>query len=356
MKKISRFLILFLLGTLIILGCQSKPNTSTNNVSDSAVLNIYNWADYIAPEVLQQFEQEFKAKINYDTYDSSDALYAKLKAGNPGYDLVFPQDVYVKIMAKEGLLEEISPQNITNIKHLDKQLIDQDFDPKNQYSIPYVWGALGLGYNGEKTGEKIDSWQQIFSRKYQGQVAVNDDPRAMLGVILIYLGYSPNTTNPQEIEQAKNFLLEHKANIAAFAADNGENLLEQGEVTIIVEWNGDILKRVQENPKLRYAFPKEGSLISIDNLCIPKDAPHKELAEKFINFMSAPEMAAKNANFVHYATSNQTALDQGLINQKDRHNPGIYPPAEIRKKLTFLQNVGQATALYDQAWTEIKAQ
>ncbi|NEO28038.1 MAG: spermidine/putrescine ABC transporter substrate-binding protein, partial [Kamptonema sp. SIO4C4] len=195
---------------------------------------------------------------------------------------------------------------------------------------------------------------EIFDEEYAGRVALMEDPRATLGVILMYLGYSPNTTNSEELEEAKNFLIENQEVIQSFAPDTGQDLLDQGEVDIAVEWNGDIFQVMEENENIRYVIPEEGTIIWTDNLAIPKNAPHKELAEQFINFVLEPEIGAKISNFVKFGTPNQASIEQGLIEKADLDNPGIYPPPEAFERLEYAEDLGKDTALYDEAWTELK--
>jgi spermidine/putrescine transport system substrate-binding protein len=355
MKKIFVFILLFIIGVTIPFGCTANQSNSTGaNSNRENSLSVYNWSTYIDPSVIQDFEQKYGVEVKYDTYESNDDLYTKLKPGNPGYDVIFPSDYMVTIMGKENLVEELNLKNIPNLKNLDPKFLKAPFDPENKYSVPYQWGTMGFGYNVAKTGGEIDSWKTVFDPKYKGKVSLLDELRSMMGGILIYLGYDPNTTNPEEINKAKDFLLKHKDNIAAFAPDTGQNLLDQGEVDIAVEWSGDIFQVMEENPDLRYAIPKEGTIIWIDNISIPKGAPHKELAEKFINYLLEPEVGAKVSNFIKYGSPNKVAVEKGLINQEDLQNKAIYPSSETFAKLTYLKDVGEASKLYDQAWTEIK--
>lgn len=346
-KQILVFSCLFIISIFFTLSGKITQAQDTT-------LNIYNWSTYMNPEIINEFEKKFGVKVQSDTYDSNEALYAKLKPGNPGYDVIFPSDYGVSIMSKENLLETLNLANIPNKKNLDGKFINTHFDPQNKYSMPYFWGTMGIGYNYKKVGKVIDSWSQVFEPKFNGQVALVDELRTMLGGILIYLGYDPNTTKPEEINKARDFLIKHKDVIAAFANDNGQDLLNQGEVEIAIEWSGDVFQVMQQNPDLRYSIPSEGSIVWIDNMAIPKNAPHKTLAEKFINFMLIPEIAAKNANFLNYATPNKTALEKNLINPETRKNPAIYPSAEVFEKLTYIKDVGEANKLYDQAWNYLK--
>jgi spermidine/putrescine transport system substrate-binding protein len=356
MKKILILLLLFTIGVTLPFGCTASQvnNTGTNNQQENS-LSVYNWSTYIEPSVIKEFEKKFNVKVKYDTYESNDDLYAKLKPGNPGYDVIFPSDYMVTIMGKENLVEPLNLKKILNLKNIDSKFLKAPFDPKNQYSVPYQWGTMGFGYNIKKTGTDLDSWKTAFSPNYKGKISLLDDMRSMMGAVLIYLGYDVNTTNPEEIDKAKNFFLEHKDFIAAFAPDTGQNLLDRGEVDIAFEWSGDIFQVMEENPDLRYAVPQEGTIVWVDNMAIPKDAPHQELAEKFINYILEPEVGAKISNFIKYGSPNQVAIAKGLVNKEDLQNKAIYPAQETFSKLEFLKDVGEASQLYDRAWTEIKA-
>jgi spermidine/putrescine transport system substrate-binding protein len=352
-KHLLSLLFLFFVGVIVPFGCTANNPNSTQTPSAN-VLNVYNYSTYIDPAVITEFEQKFNAKVQYDTFESPDDLYAKMKAGNPGYDIVFPTDYLVTIMGKEGIIQPLNHNKIPNIKNIDEKFINPPFDPDNKYSLPYQWGTMGLGYNLKKTGKELDSWQEIFNPKYKGRVAFTDEMRTMMGAILIYLGYDPNTTNPEELNKARDFIIEHKDNIAAFAPDTGQVLLDQGQVDIAVEWSGDVFQVMEENPDLRYVIPKEGTIIWVDTIAIPTGAPHQALAEQFINFLLKPDVSAKNSNFIKFGTPNKISVEKALINKNELDNPAIYPPPEVFKKLKFIQDVGETTRLYDEAWTEAK--
>ncbi len=356
MKRLLVLLILFMVGVLLPIGCTGRsPNTAGTTGSGQAnVLSIYNYSNYIDPDAIAQFEKQFGVKIKYDTYESNEDLYAKIKPGNPGYDLIFPSDYMVTAMVKENMLEELNPENIPNIKNVDEKFLNPPFDPGNKHTVPYQWGTAGIGYNIKAIGGEIDSWKAMFDPKFKGRVGWLDDMRHTLGTTLLYLGYDPNTKNKDEIDKAKNFIIEHKDVIAAFAPDTGQLLLDQGEVDLTFEWSGDIFQVMKENPNLRYVIPKEGSFVYVDTMAIPKGAPNRELAEKFINYILAPEVGAKVSNFIKYATPNKVAREKGLIDAKDLKNPSIYPTPEIFKRLKYITDVGEATSLYDEAWTEVK--
>lgn len=355
MKRLITFFLLFIISVLLPIGCAGSNSTAPSPSSSQTVLSLYNYSTYTAPETIAQFEKQFGVKIKEDNYESSDALYAKLQSGNPGYDVIFPADYMVKIMASKNMLEPLKLANIPNRTNLDPKFVNQAFDPGNQYSMPYQWGTMGIGYNTKKVQQEIKSWSVMFDPKFNGKTAWPDDGRYTLAGALIYLGFDPNTTKAEEINKARDLIVKSKDKIAAFTGDTGQNLLAQGEVSATVEWSGDVFQVMSENPDLRYAIPQEGSIIFTDNMAIPKGAPHKELAEKFINFILEPEVGAKVSNFIHFGSPNKVARERGLIDKKDLENPQIYPPAAVFEKLKFIQDVGSATTLYDKAWTEVKA-
>ncbi|MDY6782705.1 MAG: spermidine/putrescine ABC transporter substrate-binding protein [Cyanobacteriota bacterium] len=354
MKRLLVLLLLFLIGALLPIGCTSLEPLGVQGGENPQVLSVYNWSTYIDPEAIKDFEKKFGVEVEYDTYESNEDLLAKIRPGNPGYDIIVPTSDYVVIMASEGLLEPLNHDNIPNLKNVDQIFIDPPFDPGNQYSVPYQWGTMGLGYNIEKTGGELTSWKEIFEPRFAGRVSLMEDLRATLGTVLIYLGYDPNTTDESKINEARNYLIKHQEVVAAFAPDTGQNLLDQGEVDVAVEWSGDIFQVMEENPDIRYTIPKEGSIVWTDNLAIPKDAPNKELAEKFINFILEPEVGAIISNYVKYGSPNRAAIEQGLIEAEDLENPAIYPPPEVFSKLKYVDDIGDATELYDDAWTEVK--
>lgn len=316
-------------------------------------LSIYNWATYIAPEVLTEFEKKFNVQIKYDTFDSPDTLYAKLKPGNPGYDVIFPSDYLVSRMISEEMLLPLDQTQIPNQVHLGEKFRNPTYDPGNRFSMPYQWGTQGIGYNQKKIGKPIDSWDVMFDPQYR--VAWQEESRATLGAVLIALGLDPNTTQASEINRARDWLIQHKGNIVAFAPDTGEELLNQGEVVLTLENSGDVFQAITENPDLAYSIPQQGAILWVDNLAIPKGAPQVELAQKFINYLLEPPVAAQISNYTRYATPNQTAIQDKLIQAEDLNNPAIYPPPAVLAKLQILRDVPPAALkLYDAAWNEIK--
>ncbi len=319
----------------------------------SKELNIYNWSDYIAEDTIPNFEKEFGVKVNYDTYEDNEAMLAKLQSGATGYDIVVPTGYMVEIMIKQGLLAPINHDNIPNLNGVSEALQDPPFDPGRKHTVPWQWGTTGFGYNSKKITGAVDSWKLFWDSKYSGKITLLDDMRSAISVALKYRGYSLNSTSEKELMEAKKLLMEQKPLLKAYISAPVKSLLISGEVWLSHLWVGDVLMAKDENDDLEYCIPKEGCEIWDDNLAIPKTAPHKYTAEVWMNYCLRPEVSAAVSNFVHYATPVEAA--KKFINKEDLNNPGIYPSAEVMKRLEFQKDVGEATRIYDQIWTELKA-
>jgi spermidine/putrescine transport system substrate-binding protein len=342
------------------LGVSSQPpgemtapagTEETSGDGEARELNVYNWSTYIAPEIVPAFEEKFNVKVNYEQYGDNDELLAKIQPGNPGYDVIVPSDYMVEIMIAEGLLEELDKSKIPNFENIDDIFLDPPSDPDNAHCVPYQWGTVGLGYNSEAVTEPIDSWAVMFDGSNAGRISWLTESRMTMGATLIYLGYDPNTTNPDEINEAKQLLLDTKGDVTAFAPDNGQQLLEQGEVDIAFEYSGDIFQLMPDNPAIKYVIPKEGTLIWTDNLCIPTGAPHLDLAHEFINYILDAQVGAQLSEWTQYGTPNKASLP--LLSEEIRNNPGIYPSEDTRSRLYFIRSLGEADLLYEEAWTDI---
>ena len=346
-----------LLCILLLTSCgtpsaETPTSAQTSVPGERQVLRIFSWETYIDPALLDQFAQEFNVEIVYDTFGSNEELYEKVVAG-ADYDVIVPSDYMVETMRREGFLATIDQQNIPNIKNIDPLFANPTYDPGLRYCLPYLWGTQGIGYNSATVLEPIASLGDLFGPQTAGRVALLDDPRATIGAVLIYLGYSPNTMDARQIAEARDFLKRHAPNMI-FAKDDGQDRLLRGEVDYVFEWSGDMLQAISENPDLRYIIPVEGSLVWTDNLCVLHSSPNKLLAEQFLNFILDPEVGAKLANYTHYSSPNAAALP--MINAEDRNNPALYPNDLLRSRLFFLVDVGSdGNRLYQEAWEEILA-
>jgi spermidine/putrescine transport system substrate-binding protein len=344
----------------LLSACASAESSSMDTATAADpptvnVLNVYNWDTYIEPDILTDFEQRSGVALNYQVYDNDQDLLEELQAGGTAYDVVVPSDFVVSIMRDEDLLAPLDKDNIPNLKNLDAKFVSPVFDPANRYCAPYQWGTVGIGYDIEATGREITGWEDFFDPTFAGRVAMLDDYRTSLGVALLYLGHSPNTTDSRQIAEAVNFLRGYTAQVGAYLGDDAQDRLVNGDYDMVVEWSGDIFQVMEDNENIRYVIPKEGSIIWTDNMCVPASAPHKALAETFINFMLEPEIGARLSNYTQYGTPNAAALP--YVNEADLSDPAIYPPAETQERLFFLVDVDiAATEIYQQAWGQLMAE
>lgn len=334
--------------TLTLAACarrQPAPETAKE-------LNIFNWTEYMPDSILRDFEKEFGVRINYDTYSSNEELLAKIQAGATGYDLIVPSDYMVAAMISMGLLEPINLDNIPNFQHIGDNFKNPAYDPGNRYSVPYMWGTTSLAYNAKYVTEPVTSWAVLWDPKYKGKIVVVDDARAVIGMVLRKLGYSANTTDPEILAKAKDELKKLTPSILAYDSDSPKTLLISEEAWLGLVWNGEAVLAMQENPSIKYVIPQEGASIWVDNMAIPKGAPHKELAEQFINYLYRPEVSATLAREFPYGTPNLAAIP--LLPEEIRNNPAAYPPQEDVARTELLEDLGEATVLFDEIWTEVK--
>jgi spermidine/putrescine transport system substrate-binding protein len=326
----------------------------------SSTVNFYNWSDYIDPELLTMFEEECGVKVIYDTFASNEDLLAKLQAGASGYDLIVPSDYMVTIMIQLGLLRELDHGNLPNRANLAERFRNPAYDPDNRYSVPYQWGTTGIGYDLDAVGEAPTSLAALFdpeqAQKHAGRISLLDDSREVLGAALKYLGYSINSTDPAQLEEAKQVVLAIKPYIATFDSSTYADLLVSGETVIGLMWNGGVYQAISENEdrNLGFSFPDEGDTIFTDNLAIPTSAPNPYTAEVLINYLLEAEHAAMVTNFTYYGSPNEAAL--AFIEDEIRDDPGIFPPEEALGRGEFIIDVGEATQLYERIWTEIKSE
>lgn len=332
-------------------GLTFKPKLGWS--AEEAKLNFYNWDTYIGETTLDDFKNASGIDVKMDLFADNDELFAKLKEGNPGYDLIVPTNDYVERMMSANMLVPLDRSMITNFGNIDPAFQDSDFDPGRKFTVPYMWGTQGIGYRKSRVDGVPDSWKWLFdSDKYSGRIAVLSE--GVLEVALMYLGYSYNDTDPAHIKQAEELLIKQKPHIKTFAEDNGQDLLLSGEVDLTMEWNGDILQIMEEDDDISYVVPKEGSNVWQDCLCIPKGAPHPENAHKFMNYILDAEAGAAIADFIQYATPNKAA--RGLLSDDYNKNPAIFPDDATIKKLESAIYLGEdVTRIKDEAWTRVLA-
>jgi spermidine/putrescine transport system substrate-binding protein len=324
-------------------------------------LNLYFWTTYIAEDTIPNFEKLCGVTVNVDYIGSSEEIIARLRQGNPGYDITTQTDNFIRLMVKEGLLEPLDLTKIPNFANVEKRLVNPVYDSGNKYTVPYQWGTNGIGYNVKKVGKEVTSWYDLFN--FDGNVSWVDDPRGMFSVALKLLDLDPNSQNPDDIAKARDFLVDHGKNVKTIAEDDGQEKLAAGEVDMVVEYSGDIFQVMSDcdsNPdkncqgEFAYAIPQEGTIIWVDNMVIPKDAPHKELAEAWMDYILDPQVGADVSNYTAYATPNQKSLDDELISEDLLANAMIYPSPEVAQRLFYVTDVGDAAQAYNDAWSEVK--
>lgn len=326
----------------------------------SSTVSFYNWADYIDPQILTMFEAECGVRVIYDTFASNEDLLGKLQAGATGYDLIVPSDYMVTIMIQLGMLRELDHANIPNLANLYDDFRNTPYDPGNRYSVPYQWGTAGIGYDGAQVVEAPDSLAVFFdpevAQQYARRISMLNDARETIGAALKYLGYSMNSTDPAQLEEAKQVILAVKPFIVTFDSETYSNLLVAGETVVGHGWNGGFYQAIFDNEDrdLHFVVPKEGLTIFTDNLAIPVSAPNPYTAEVLINYLLDPEIAAMITNFTYYASP--VAAARPFILEEILTDPGIYPPDEVLARMEYLVDVGEATLLYERIWTEIKAE
>jgi spermidine/putrescine transport system substrate-binding protein len=355
MKKL--WAIVVILALLIpLVSCGSTGGGGKQELAKE--LHVYNWSEYIDPEIYSDFEAEFGVKVIEDTFASNEDLLAKLQAGATGYDLIVPSDYMVAIMRELDLLSPLNYDNIPNFKNIDDRFRNPPYDPDNKYSVPYQWGTTGIGYDTNVFDEAPDSWGYLFDPEmaapYAGKMSMLNDSREAIGAALKYLGYSLNSTDENQLEEAKQILIRQKQWVSTYDSEGFEDLLAAGETELAHGWSGDFFQAAVEAPQVWYTIPKEGGVLWTDNLAIPKTAASQYTAEVFINYLLRPEVGAKITNYTWYASPNKAAeefIDPDILGE-----PAIYPPPEVMDRLEFIRDVGEATALYDRIWTEIKTE
>ena len=317
-------------------------------------LSVYNWTTYIAENTIADFEAACGVRVIYDTYPTDGDMLARMRQGNPGYDVVVPSDVVVPLMIDEGLATELDHDRLPNLANIAPTFLDLDHDPGNVYSVPYQWGTIGIGYDVEAVGFEITSWQQMF--EYDGPVSWLEDVRPMFGVVLSILGHDPNTGDPDLIDEAKDYLIANGGNVVYINQDDGQEILLRGEAHIVVEYSGDLFQIMDECACDRYAYviPEEGANFWVDNLVIPTGASNPELAHVFLDYLMDPHVAADIANYTAYGSPNRAAIRAGLIDAELLEDPGIYPSAETEARLFRIVQDPTLEQRYNDAWDEVR--
>ena len=318
---------------------------------------VYNWGEYIDPEVLDIFEEETGITVVYEEFETNESMYPKVQAGAVSYDVVCPSDYMIQRMIENDLLAEINFDNIPNIKNIGEQYMKQSqgFDPENKYSVPYCWGTVGILYNKTMVEEPVDSWSILWDEKYADQILMQNSVRDAFGIALKYCGYSLNSTDLDELQEAKELLMKQKPLVQAYVVDQVRDKMISNEAAIGVIYSGEAIYTQSENPDLEYVIPKEGSNMWIDSWVIPKNAQNKENAEAFINFLCRPDIAKMNFDYITYSTPN-TAARELIEDEAIRNSTIAFPNAsELNRCETYNYLGTKFDNIYNELWREIKS-
>lgn len=347
--------VLGVLLTLLAAGCAAGDG------GEEPVVNLYGWSEYVPQALLDGFSEETGIQVNYDTYSSNEEILATLQGGGVDYDLIIPSDYMISLMANRTMLESLDQSKIPNMKNLSENMRDLEFDPLNKYSVPYQWGTTCLVVDTSKMNRPITKWADLWDPEFKGKVVLPDDQREVIGMALRTLRYDNNSTDEIQLEEARLKLAELEENIAMFDSDSPSTALLAGEAWLGQVWNGEAALAHQQNPAIEYVIPEEGCTIWIDNLAIPKDAPHKVNAHKLINYILDPEASLLITAEFPYSNPNQAALE--LLRSTD---PGAYeaymsfaatnPAAADMVRLKFNQSIGEATGHWDSIWQDVRGE
>jgi putrescine transport system substrate-binding protein len=338
---------------------------------EEKVLHVFNWSDYIAEDTVKNFETQSGIKVTYDVFDSNDVLETRLLAGNSGFDLVVPSASFLERQIKAGVFQKLDKSQIPNLQHMDPDIMNRVglHDPNNEYSVPYLWGTTGIGYNEDKF-KKIfgdatpDSWNYIFDPKNAAKlkdcgISLLDASDEILKIVLAYIGRDPNSQKEEDLKAAEAKLMPIRPFVRKIHSSQYIDDLANGDLCIAVGWSGDILQardradEAGQGVKVKYAIPKEGTIVWFDMLAIPADAKHPKNAHAFINYLMEPQVAANNSNFVNYANGNAASLP--MVSDEVKNDPGIYPTPEVKAKLFPSLAYGEDfQRLMNRMWTKFQ--
>ena len=362
-KMVALTLALLMAASLFLSGCSVRKDTSDSENSGSSngsgsgdrVVNVCSWGEYIDESLIDQFEEETGIKVNYQTAESNEVLYSQLSMGGVDYDVIVPSDYMISRLIEEDKLEPLNFDNIPNFSDVDPELKNPEYDPENLYSVPYMWGLMGVIYNTTMVDEAdTGSWDLLWNEKYSNDILMIDNSRDAIGIALKRLGYSYNTTDPDQITEAVDSLIEQKSILQGYAMDQIFSKMEGSNAAIGTYYYGDYLTMAENNPDLAFYLPEEGTNIYVDAMCIPKGAANKENAEAFINYMCSTQAGLKNCEEIWYSTPLMSVREE--LDPEVSSDPMAYPDAEIMAQCESYTNLPQDILdLYTSEWLRLKA-
>ena len=317
-------------------------------------LTVFNWFDYIDPAVIDLFEEETGISVKYVNFTTNEEMYTKLEAGAGTYDVIFPSEYMIERMIAHDMLEELDLSAMPNFANVMDRLKDPSYDPGNRFSVPYMWGTLGYLYNTEMVDEELTSWSALFDEKYAGNVIMMNSMRDSIGLALKYLGYSMNTRDEAELNEAKDLLIKQKQDKiqCGYLLDETKDKMVGGEAAIGVVYSGDAQYAIEKNESLVYVVPEEGSNIWVDGMCIPKGSKNVEGAMKFIDFLCREDIAAMNFDYIYYCSPIQAVVDG--LDEEEAAQSTINPSEDVVSRCEYFNDVEDVMSLYENVWMEIR--
>ena len=317
-------------------------------------LTVFNWFDYIDPAVIDLFEDETGITVKYVNFTTNEEMYTKLEAGAGTYDVIFPSEYMIERMIAHDMLEELDLSAMPNFANVMDRLKDPSYDPGNRFSVPYMWGTLGYLYNTEMVDEELTSWSALFDEKYAGNVIMMNSMRDSIGLALKYLGYSMNTRNEAELNEAKDLLIKQKQDKiqCGYLLDETKDKMVGGEAAIGVVYSGDAQYAIEKNENLVYVVPEEGSNIWVDGMCIPKGSKNVEAAQQFIDFLCREDVAAMNFDYIYYCSPIQAVVDG--LDEEEAAQSTINPSEDVVSRCEYFNDVEDVMSLYENVWMEIR--
>ncbi|NYB72731.1 spermidine/putrescine ABC transporter substrate-binding protein [Sedimentibacter hydroxybenzoicus DSM 7310] len=330
---------------IALTGC-SKDQTQT--------LSILNYDIYMDKSLLNEFELKYGVKIKYDTYSTPEEMYIKAKAGASNYDLIISSEYMIERMINEGMINKLNFDNIPNYKYIDETFKNQPYDPNNEYAVPYFWGTLGILYNKNNVDASSDSWAMLWDENHSQRIIMMDSQRDSFGAALKLLGYSMNTVDEKELDEAKELLIKQRPLIMTYITDGAPDIMVNEEADMALVWSGEAVSAMAENENLDFVIPKEGSNIWIDAMFIPATTKNQELAEKFIDFLCTTEATLRNIDEVWYSTVHTEAINE--VDEELLNNPAFNIPEEDIEKMEMFRDPKEFIDLYTERWTEMTAE
>jgi spermidine/putrescine transport system substrate-binding protein len=340
----------FLTTTSAAIAASTFPGCSGGNKN---TLRVYSWADYLDPDLAKRFESANSCKLEIDTFDSNEAMYAKLAAGATGYDVLVPSSYMVKTLIRENRLQPLDHAKLKNLQHVDPGYLKRALDPEMKHSVPYMMAPTCLAWLASKVSEPVASYAMFDREDLKGRITLLDDMREVLGAALLSLGFRLNSTDPAELAKARDVAVRWKKNIAKFDNEQYKSGIASGEFHLVQGYAGDLLQVADENGDIIVKIPEEGTAFSCDDLCIPKDAAKVDLAHAFIDFLTTPEVAAQNMEYIAYRAPNKTAY--AMLSEDFRGNEALFPSDEVFARCEPIDDLGDALALWSKTWDEVKA-